>query len=218
MLFCAGPSPLRDPNAGLSFAQDAPPRTSGGHDAAGRGRRLSGKRCRELLRRRNDRDKWRPRLLRLESEGLTARRASSNEPFIHQVCLADFNRGIGTEEPSGYMFRGDIDLPGLSQCAFPDRRDAPSSLHELGLCSPVPGDVHFELGLPELRPCAWRGGKSASIVSMPEAAVDEDRRAELRKQEIRFPGISLHMQSVTKASSVKSPAQGHLWLRVPLAD
>lgn len=94
-------------------------------------------------------------------------------------------------------------LWGFFQCAAPDDSYAPTEFLELGNLTLIPSNSGSYLLVPETPVCLWKLGGTASVVTMPEATVNEDDSVELGQNDIRAPGEALHILSKSETSLVK---------------
>lgn len=94
---------------------------------------------------------------------------------------AAFLLGLGRhdlpEEPVEFVDRRGLTLP--------HRQNGPPDLVELFDIAAVSGPVGLELPGPEVRTGSGRGAVGTADVSMPEAAVNEDRELPVRKDDVR---------------------------------
>jgi len=94
----------------------------------------------------------------------------------------------------------------------------PSKLLQLSLISGVPGNVPLELLGPEFGPGGRHGREAAAKVTVPVAAVDEDRDAPHWQHNVRPPREVATVQPEAEAHRVKGPPQSHLRLGVGSFD
>ena len=95
---------------------------------------------------------------------------------------AELCAGCAGPYPGRESVKGLRRLP--TQGAFPHRGDPPSFFLEGDPNGSVSLQVALELLSPEIRTSRWRGGVSASRMTMPEAAMDEDGGLPARQDEI----------------------------------
>lgn len=98
-------------------------------------------------------------------------------------------------------------LDRVLQCALPDDRHAPAERMEHPRMAPVTIDIFLELLLPEHLVGPGSGGIATALVSMPEAAVDENHGPVLRKHKVWGAGQSPHMKSISKPLGEKKGAK-----------
>ena len=92
--------------------------------------------------------------------------------------------------------------------AFPDNAHSPLGFCKITLIPEIPRHVSFELSLPELGSCCGRSSVATTLMAMPEASVNEERRAKPGKYEVRTAGKILRVQSISNTPSVQCTAQG----------
>ena len=103
--------------------------------------------------------------------------------------------------------RSDLNFPSIPQRTFPDSCHAPPGLQQLPLVSPITLHVGIELCPPELLASRRRGRVRATGVTVPETAMDQADSAVARKNQIRFAGKAIVVQSIPEASSVQGATQ-----------
>jgi hypothetical protein len=77
---------------------------------------------------------------------------------------------LHSDSPSDPAERGNC---ALFQFAFPNDDRLPSSRFQRSNVPRIASDVGLKLGLPEIRPSRWIGGKLAAGVAVPEASMHE---------------------------------------------
>ena len=102
-----------------------------------------------------------------------------------------------------------------AQAAFPHDSDPPSRVVKGGLYLRVANQVSVELCLPEIGSRDRCAAPVASSMSVPEAAVNEDRDLPRWKNNIRFSRQPGRMQPEAQAGTVKPLAQHDFRFRVP---
>lgn len=90
-----------------------------------------------------------------------------------------------------------------SKRALPDHRDPPTSQKEGSVVPVVPGHRGDKLGRPELRVTLRYRGVLATVMTVPEAPVDEADRSMLGKNEIWPPWKALAVESIAKTTGVQ---------------
>ena len=107
-------------------------------------------------------------------------------------------------DPAGQL--GADDLPrhpsGATYGALPDDRHPPSIGHEGIKDTGIPLTVPFDLHLPEVRSRAWQPEQGASLMAVPEAAMEENRNPVPRQDEI-WPAGQLRSEGEPQAEPVK---------------
>ena len=71
--------------------------------------------------------------------------------------------------------------PEILDFALPNDQGLPSSIRQGAQISGVPFDILSEFSVPEVRPRLWPVGISAALVTVPKAAVNEDRLSSARE-------------------------------------
>ena len=120
------------------------------------------------------------------------RRTKEGEEAIHE-CLVRFN------------------------LALPGDENPPSVAGETLLVLPVPLDVASELGLPELLARPGSVGLAASV-PVPETAVNEDRGASFREDDVGPTGQTADVGPKPVAEGVERPANYEFGLRIDTTD
>jgi hypothetical protein len=94
--------------------------------------------------------------------------------------------------------------------AFPNYDYPPTLVFEFSLHPGVARHVAFELGQPKFWSRLWRRGNAAATMSVPEAAVDENRSSVPGQHDIGATGQSLAMQPEAQAPPMKRLSNHHL--------
>lgn len=89
---------------------------------------------------------------------------------------------------------------------------SPLTIRVEGFCAngAISSGVRIELRTPELRPGCRYGRVAATLVSVPEAAVHEDRGAVFRKDKVRSTVNLAGMKPETKTTRVQCPSESQL--------
>lgn len=87
------------------------------------------------------------------------------------------------------------------QLAFPHRDAVPAHSGESALLLLVTRLVALYLGLPEPSVCLWDDEVSATVMPMPETAIDEDTCAILAENNVGMTGQARVVQSVTEPTA-----------------
>jgi len=106
----------------------------------------------------------------------------------------------------------------MPRLAFPDDSDLPPQFPQCGGVSPVPGDILFELCLPELDVAARSRCEAATPMAMPEAAMDEYNGAPPREHNVRFTREVPPMEPESEACRVKQRPNHPFRCRVSRPD
>lgn len=101
--------------------------------------------------------------------------------------------------------------------ALPDHRHPPPRRLQRGPVLRIAAGVALELGQPVVLP-ALGVGRELAAVPVPEAAMHEDHRAVLRKDQVRPAGQALAMQAEAQPKPVRGRAHQHLGLGVLALD
>lgn len=113
-------------------------------------------------------------------------------------------------EPPGLAFRADR--------TFPDDGDAHARAGQRLNILFVPRDVSGEFVLPEIWPRRRGCTERATLMAVPEAAMDEDCHPMLRQYHVGSARQLGNMQSEAKAMRVEQSSHGHLRPGVPTAN
>lgn len=103
------------------------------------------------------------------------------------------------------------------QCALPDVQNSPPLSKQLSCCSLIPRYVASNLVLPEVF-AGRRPAEQCAVMTMPEAAMDENDSTPPWEHKVRLAGKSLHMKSIAVAQSVQPTPDLHLRLCVRCPD
>lgn len=109
-------------------------------------------------------------------------------------------------------------LDRVFQRALPNGGHTPAKSPECLHVSPVAINIAQEFPLPELFVGPRGGGISATLVPMPEAAMDEHHRSVLREHKIRRAGQLSDMKSIAKSPGEKKRSKGSLRLGILSAN
>lgn len=129
-------------------------------------------------------------------------------------AFPQLQRISSTSEPRSQALCSGIHLAWRSERALPHRCHAPSRFQQLRLHLPIPSDIGFELGCPELSSGRWRRGVPALFMPMPVAAVHEDHGIVFRQNQIRPSNDVLRVQAISESSRMQGAAQSEFGLRV----
>lgn len=121
------------------------------------------------------------------------------------IRFADFDLGGAAPQPHDQNVGRRANPFGLPEGAFPDDCHAPSLVQKCRPNGAVSSNICLELPPPELRPRRWCRGVAASVVSMPETAVDEQRGSVPGQNNVRPPLYLARVKPETKAASMKRP-------------
>jgi hypothetical protein len=102
--------------------------------------------------------------------------------------------------------------------ARPDRVYVPAEILKRRLDSLVTSDVFVELLLPEIRIGRRVRREAASLVTMPEASVDEHHRAKSRQDNVWLTRQASARESETKSGTMKETAYRKLRFRIASPD
>ena len=118
--------------------------------------------------------------------------------------MADFGgNGLGAKLPYG---------------AFPDGCDSPFNRCQGSQRPTVAHPVVLEFSRPEIRATGGGCREPASLMMVPEAAVNEDRRTEPRQDNVRPSRQSAIMEAESKPGTMQCAPQGEFRLRVATSD
>ncbi|GHE20129.1 hypothetical protein GCM10017767_06500 [Halomonas urumqiensis] len=106
----------------------------------------------------------------------------------------------------------------MLQATFPYHQNPPAGFDQLGLLTSVSFNVSDELPSPEILAGGRRGSIEAAFVPVPEAAMDEDNQAMLRKNEIRLTGQVLPVKPEAKTTGMKIAPYSHFRICVLTTD
>ena len=98
-------------------------------------------------------------------------------------------------------------LDRMLQRALPDSGHTPAKSPECLRVSPVTIDIFLKFLLPEHLVGSGSCGIATTLVSMPEAAVDENHRPVLRKNKVRGTGQLSDMKSISESLGEKKGAK-----------
>jgi hypothetical protein len=124
-------------------------------------------------------------------------------PLARKILFPNFELSATGQKPCAQQLRRSLRFVGTAQCTFPNRRDTPAVAGQLGAHSAVPRDIGGEFRLPEFGPRRGGRGIATSVMPMPEAAMHEDHRPELREQEIRPTADLLCMQPIPETACMQ---------------
>lgn len=99
--------------------------------------------------------------------------------------------------------------PARLQATLPDHRNAPAKRQKQIAITMITAHVLIELLLPECLIAGGRGGKSASGMSVPEAAVNQHDGAPFGQDDIGAPWKPPIMKPVTEPGHVQGFANQH---------
>src|SRR5689334_16803847 len=100
------------------------------------------------------------------------------------------------------LYRSDeLPQPSPLYIAFPDYQHLPTLLPEGRLRQLVARHIRSKLSQPERGIGLWRIGKPASAVAMPEASVNENRRACAGEHDVRPASQPFRVQTKTESGS-----------------
>ena len=102
----------------------------------------------------------------------------------------------------------------LGKFAFPDYNHPPSRFFQFSMLLPVTRHIPLELRRPELHVGLRHCGYFATLVTMPEAAVNEDDRVPLGQHDVWMSGQFGGMEAVAESQGMQMAAHKHLRLRV----
>jgi len=106
---------------------------------------------------------------------------------------------------------------GIGKLALPQGNDAPAQLRERSTRLSVPNSVLLDFARPKFD-VRLRKLRTATPVSVPKAAVDENRDSMLRKNEVGASGEIRPMQPKPEAEAMSSPSGQKLRRRVETPD
>ena len=110
-------------------------------------------------------------------------------------------------QPGNHQIRCFRCLFRLSECTFPHRGYAPSSLKKCIAHRRVPLDVGDKLGLPEICPASRGGRVTTAFMTMPKASMHENSSIELGEDQIGMSGNILRVETIPEAAGVQCEAQ-----------
>src|SRR5579863_10473087 len=90
--------------------------------------------------------------------------------------------------------------------AFPEYEDAPAQFAQGGLMGAVADDVAGALGGPEVDAGGGRDRSIFATVTVPKAAMDEDRRPEFRQDNVGAAGQVFAMETEAESHGVQRGA------------
>ena len=103
----------------------------------------------------------------------------------------------------------------ILEFAFPHHEDTPAERYQRCSITPVAGNVRIKFAKPELTPGLWHNRIAAVSVSVPEAAVDENRSPETRKDDVGLAGQIRPPEREAKTESVNDRPDLQLRTRIP---
>lgn len=104
------------------------------------------------------------------------------------------------------------------QFAFPDDVNVPTESDQFGSGTGISRLVLLELECPEFGARPRHSGVSTTFVTVPEAAVHEDRGVELRKDNIRLSGEIASVQAESVATLVEPASDDQFGLGILAPD
>ena len=107
---------------------------------------------------------------------------------------------------------------GSTSFTLPNRQHTPPRVDQRSLFLLVPREVAIEFLLPE-RDTSFRHRSLAAIrMTVPEAAMDENRRSVLRQDDIGRAGQAAPLKPESEAQSMQKLTNDHLWAGVSSSD
>lgn len=147
----------------------------------------------------------------ISASGLNGRVASKTF-----AGLCDFNGAFSATDPPGEHRNDSITV--RPDCALPHHGDAPSRGIQCCDRFDIPSLVADQFVFPESGPGAGQAKVSATIVVVPEAAVNEYAGVPSRQNQIRSAGKFPDVQSIAKTRLPQALAHAHLRQRVLVPD
>ena len=127
---------------------------------------------------------------------------------------ANLNLKLVGTQPSSQVLRRGLYMFRLAQRAFPYCRHSPTIFEQICANVTVSSDVGIKLRLPEPLAGCRDSCISATLVSMPEAAVNEDHCAMLGKNKVWSTVHPPRMKPETETTRVQRPPEGEFGLGV----
>ena len=117
-----------------------------------------------------------------------------------RLPLTDLTKGAAVLDPRE-KGRGEFVEPRRERRTFPNDQDAPAKHSQLGDGRFVSLDVAFKFCSPKVRSRAGNSCKAASLVNVPETAVNEDGDSSAWQHNIGNPREILAMKSIPKSGT-----------------
>lgn len=102
--------------------------------------------------------------------------------------------------------------------AFPHYQDVPTERLQLALLYRISFDVALEFVCPECRADFWSRGAAATLMSMPEASMDEYDLSQPWKDQIRRSWQTANVKAKAIPHTVCQPAYDHLGFGILVTD